>query len=522
MSRWKPALVLIVAAVAVGVAAVLWRPSPPPAPPEPASDHAGNPGSDGPNVLLIVWDTTRADRMSLYGHDVPTTPRLDAWAAQNATVYEAAQSAATWTLPAHSSLFTGLPVTTHGAHAGWKWLDHHHDTLAETLGAAGYGTYVFSANPWMSPMANALQGFERVEMAWSPRFKRTCRDATHSKLLDHDKSTEISPAYESGDPDIAWQRSTFKDCAPVAGQALMQWIDTQSGPWFAYLNLMEAHTPRIPSLEARRKVMSEELVELGLATDVSLFREVSYVVGEHHYTERELAAIRGVYDATLTELDMATVDLLEKMKTRGLLEDTVVILTSDHGENLGDHQLFEHRWSIWQTLLHVPLVVYAPDALAVGRVSEPVSTAQIHDTILDLTGVSDHVPSSLIGGAPPEVVSELRDPYASKLMPIREAYPEMDVSAFLRTWEAYRAGPYKLSVPSDGDPALYDLSTDTSESVNLAETDPERLKALHDGLTAWQKAQSSYDPAKRTRRDKPKGAEDEEVRAQLEMLGYVE
>ncbi|MFP6578376.1 MAG: sulfatase-like hydrolase/transferase, partial [Myxococcota bacterium] len=118
-----------------------------------------------PNILWVVWDTVRADRMSLYGHSVETTPELDRWA-RGARVYRDVVSAASTTEPAHASMFTGLYPSQHGTDADHRWLSEDFDTLAERLSSAGYRTYLWSANPSISADENFHQGFDRVEHPW--------------------------------------------------------------------------------------------------------------------------------------------------------------------------------------------------------------------------------------------------------------------------------------------------------------------------------------------------------------------
>ena len=128
--------------------------------PEPGSPSPTAPAEDAPNVLIVVWDTVRADRLGCYGYELPTTPYLDALA-EDSLLFERAVSPGMWTLPSHASLFTGLPVSAHGVSSKHKWLDHRFETLAEVFQSTGYGTYLFSANPHMSRDANLTQGFYR-------------------------------------------------------------------------------------------------------------------------------------------------------------------------------------------------------------------------------------------------------------------------------------------------------------------------------------------------------------------------
>jgi arylsulfatase A-like enzyme len=521
---------------------------PVPAAPEPTEATPPTPAaSEGPNVLIVVWDTVRADRMSLYGHDRPTTPKLEAFA-EEATVYEQATAPGMWTLPSHASMFTGLRGTTHGATASWRWLDHRFETLAETLGQAGYQSIALSSNLIASPMTNLTQGFDVVRTTFpqnNPRavpkaFTDAAKKATQSKLVARDASTEISPAF-GGQQDDKWGKSVFKDAAPVMHAELMRFLDQrrQQGPWFAYINMMEAHSPRIPSMSARQRLLTDEQIELGLTTDASLFALNEYIVGKRDYTPEELEAIAGVYDASILDLDDATGALFDDLEQRGVLDDTLVIVVADHGEALGEHQRFEHRWSVFEQLLHVPLVVRYPKRFEPGRVEQRVSTADVYATVLDVAGVAPpaelETSRSLAGRATfePFVFTQMLDPFASQLASMKKAYPDLDTSPWERTYCAVYEGAHKLIHASDGHHMLFDVGADPAESHDLIETEAERAARLTEALGAWEAELVTYDPSQRTPRDgargqkgkakgAAKGAEmSPEECEQLKMLGYV-
>ncbi len=502
--------------------AALWSCGRPPTPPEPAPEAR-------PNVLIIVWDTVRADRMSLYGHRRDTTPALARFA-REATVYEQAWSPGTWTVPAHASLFTGLPIPTHGAHGGHRWLDDRHHTLAELLERDGYDTVALSANLYVGSVANLLQGFEEVHTTYPRKDRRRGRfvadalAATTAKLLPDDASTEISPAFQ-GNGVEKWDKAIYKDAAPVLADGLLRILDERGGdrPWLAYVNFMEAHTPRIPSAASREALLTEEERRQALRTDMSLFAENAWMVGQRAYTADELKAFGDVYDAALLDLDRATAALLDGLRDRGLLDDTVVILLSDHGESLGEHRRLEHRWAIHEPLLHVPLVIrYPRGGFGPRRVSEPVSTLDVFRTVLDLTGVE---PPQVAGLAsrdlrdPPRevVVAQLVHAHANQLRPIHRAYPDLDLSGFKRTYDAVRRGPLKLVLPSDGPPALYDLAADPGETRDLSADRPADVAELTRALDAWRQGLAPYVPSGQADR-----ALTPEEEAQLRILGYVE
>ena len=499
---------------------------------------------DRPNVLIVVWDTVRADRMSLYGHDVATTPQLDAFA-QEARVYEQAIAPGMWTLPTHATMFTGLYPQTHGARAGYRWLDYHHPTLAELLRDVGYDTFFFSSNLIAGPMTNLAQGFDTVHTTYPrkgqakrklwPRYVELADAAARAKLIERDASTELSPSFAGSKKDH-WKKAAFKDAAPVITQGLFEWLDTRdrASPWLAYLNFMEAHTPRVPSMEARKRILDDATIELGLKTNLSLFAENEFMIGQRSYTDEELKAIAGVYDATLVDLDDATATLFAGLQERGVLDDTLVVVVADHGEHLGEHGRFEHRWSMHQELLHVPLLMRLPGVVEPGRVSERVSTGDVFSTVLEVTGTtappSTQTQSLLATDRSGQVFSQLLDPFASQLKNVREAYedhPDVDFAPLLRTYCAAFEGDDKLIFGTDGDHALYDLGADPQESTNRAATDPERVAYLSDALFAFENARPLYSPSFRSpadRRSKAPAqsrAEAAELEQMLADIGYI-
>ncbi|HHO53960.1 MAG TPA: DUF229 domain-containing protein [Deltaproteobacteria bacterium] len=533
-----------------GIAALVLRPTEPSTTPSDAasttpSDGGALHGTDGvavapapegarPNVLIVLWDTVRADRMSLYGHPVQTTPRLEAFA-RDATVFDHATAPAMWTLPTHAAIFTGRYPSTHGARGGYRWLDEHHETLAELLAGVGYDTFWFTSNIVASPMTNLTQGFETIHSTYPRagakrgRYVAAARRATQAKLIPRDASTEISPAF-TGNAIEKWGKSVQKDAAPVITNGLLEWLDERTepeAPFFAYLNFMEAHTPRIPSMAARQRVMTPEQLELGLSTDLSLFAENEFMIGERSYTPEQLEAIRGVYDAALVDLDDATGDLLDALATRGILDQTLVIVVADHGEHLGEHQRLEHRWSVHQPLLHVPLVIRYPGVFGPSRVQQRVSTADVFSTVLDIAGIEapEGTQTTSLRGRrayDPYVFSQLLDPWASTLKHVEEVYPDHDYTPLVRTYCAAFEGMDKLIYASNGAHELYDLATDPLESRDLAQDRPERVRSLSQALYTWEQALPLYDPTQRGEADLKRATrQDDAEAAMLVALGYA-
>lgn len=482
-----------------------------------------------PNVLIVLWDTVRADRLTPYDERRATTPSLARWAEQS-VVFEHAVSPGMWTVPSHASMFTGVPPTTHGTGMDHLWLDDRHLTMAEWFGSHGYDTYAFSANPNLSTRrVNLLQGFTTVDVSWQGKWSRVALQNARSKLIPEDASTEISPSYVGPAPPPLEPQSAFWDAGPAAQQAFVAWLDHRDDdrPFFAYLSYMEAHKPRIPSLAARRAVAENPDLERQLGTDLSFDNQLLYSYGRRDYTREELAAIKQVYDAALWDLDRTTTALFADLEQRGLLDDTIVVFTSDHGEQLGEHHLFGHRNGVYQTLLHVPLVITWRGTLEPRRVKGPVSTMDLFDTLVAAAGLPapDGVRSGgdLLRSKPGiwGVFTESLDRDTPGFERVRHLSPDLVDNPWDRQFRAMFDGRWKLIEASDGETRLFDVHADPHEREDLTAAQPQRVAELTERLHALSASLPPYDPAGASASDVP-AADDAAMKAYLGALGYVD
>ena len=481
-----------------------------------------------PNVLFIVWDTVRADRMSVYGHERDTTPNIARWADERGLVFQQARSPGIWTLPSHASMFTGLPPESTGADERWLWLDTPHVTMAEHFQDNGYNTFSLAANTLLSQDTNLVQGFHVPMNTFKGKLAPIAKKLTGEKLLPGDVSQELAPGWTPpahGATNAEWARAAYKEAAPMAARVFLRWLDNRprkETPFFAFINLMEAHTPRLPSMEAREAMMGDDpgLIELGLKTDASHINLHFYNFGKHDYTERELEAIRGVYDASLYDLDRATGFLLGRLKDRGDLDNTIVVLTSDHGENLGDHHLFNHRFTLADSLAHVPLIVSGP-GIERGEIETPVSTMDIFPTLCAWSHVP--VPKHLSGHltkAPRPAVTRMELPLRREIETVQAIHPDVQVEPWIKSGHAMVDADLQKLVRWDGGDVLsYDLHADPGEE-QPGTPSQHQVKALQD----WTRQVPPYDPEWRTEADDPVHvrASQEELKAHLEALGYIQ
>jgi len=331
---------------------------------------------------------------------------------------------------------------------------------------------------------------------------------------------------KAGAPRVGPRPPVYKDCATRVDDALLRWLDARphpERPYFAYLGYMEAHVPRLPSREAREQLLPPDAVAAGLAVDQRPIRQFRHMFGLEPYDEAELRALSDVYDAALLELDRGTAELFDALRRRGRLADTVVVVTADHGEHLGEHGQLDHKYSLYDPLVRVPLVVRYPPAYAGGRVRQPVSTRDVAATILDLVGAGAPglpgrpLPAADGDGARGPVFSELRVPVERALDRALGPHPEVDRSPWLRSLAAVTAGDRKLIAGSDGRIELYDLARDPEERRDRSRREPRRAAGLRQALEGWQAARR---PPPRAQQAAP--PLDAAARAQLRALGYLD
>lgn len=313
-----------------------------------------------PNVVVIVVDTLRADHLSGYGYSRPTTPNIDRLAREGVT-FENAIAPCSWTLPSHASLLIGRYPSEHGMQNAqpMPWLGWDHKslrgylTLGEALEQNGYRTGAFSANQsYFTSNVGLGRGFIHFEDYFqSPKdmFLRTLYGREFERLYLHrtEKSLITRAIKFMGLSGLLDHR---KHADEVNREALA-WIDHRQRPFLAFLNYIDVHD-QAPALDFR--------VPWGMQTEVDR------------------------YDSALSYDDTEIGKLIQELQRRGVLRNTLVIITSDHGESLGQHDMQYHGIALYIEQIRVPLVIWSPPDVPGGaRIRTPVSNAAIASTIMD-------------------------------------------------------------------------------------------------------------------------------------------
>ena len=337
------------------------------------------PPRSAPNVLLIVWDTVRARNVGLYGHNRPTTPNLQRLAARGAW-FRHAFSTSSWTLPSHASMFTGR--WPHELSAGWKTpLDDREPTLAGRLSSLGYDTAGFVANlDYLGRETGVARGFAHYD-----DYPITVRDVFTRYIGLGRKLDTFSIAMLV---DKLWGgRTGARPLVPISREharrrpdidrAFLNWHSWQrerDRPFFAFLNYNEAHTPyEVPDGSPGGFGIRPESWHDRLVLHKWITRN------RPDAAPRNIQMASDVYDDCIAYLDRRLGSLLDELGGAAGSDNTVVIVTSDHGEHLGDHRLFFHGCSLYRQLVEVPLVVAGPYPRALWsgrrRASEPARPA---------------------------------------------------------------------------------------------------------------------------------------------------
>jgi arylsulfatase A-like enzyme len=424
-----------------------------------------------PDVVVVSLDTTRADHLSTYGYARETSPNLTALAA-DALLFTQARSTAGWTLPGHASMLTGLYPSVHGAHLAGGWipgqsidgrpnvahpLPADRTTLAEALRDRGYHTAAFVANfSYLYRDYGLAQGFGRYD------------DAPGLLLRIRPPVVRLVRRFEPG-----FALKPFRTAREVNAAALA-WLDVAPAdrPAFLFVNYMEPHQPWMADPPYDRWVRAEPRARALLQRDL-------YTHELRGFDADEIGVITASYDGQIAAMDAALGELVAALKARGRYENALVVVTSDHGEMLGEHDTVGHMGRmLYEPLVHVPLVVKLPGAdRPRGRDDRPVQLVDVVPTVL--AGVGAPMIPGVQGQVLPDVTHGIR--------------AEEDINPFLvatygaaydRAVRVVYDGSYKLITTSRGERMLFDLARDPGERDDLAEREPARLAELTRRLEA--------------------------------------
>lgn len=441
------------------------------------------------NIVLISIDTLRADHVGAYGYDRPLTPRIDALAADG-VVFENAYSSSPWTLPAHVSMFTGLNCIRHRVYAERDQMDPRVPTLAERLRARGYATRAITGGGFVSPIYGFAKGFDEYH-------------------LDQADIMDASQAAKAGDDAT-------------------RWIEKNGDrSFFLFLHTYQVHSPYKSPMPYRTMFLRPDA--RWSQVDINeIFGGASGIYAE--LSEPDRHNVIALYDAGIRFTDETLVQpVVDTLRKLNLYDRTMIIVTSDHGEEFFDHGGWNHSHSVYDELIRVPLVVKMPDSKFRGeRFSPIVRLTDLMPTILDFAGIpygdlslNGESLRPVLGGketADRVFLAELSGNVLNCQIPQRLAMNDGRTKIILnRPFSPEGLAFFTAGPPGFPAVELYDLAIDPGEETNIFDRpeDPARVRAL------VQKAREN-DRLIPLRGEGKRSLMDQRLEEQLRTLGYIQ
>jgi len=504
----------------------------------------------GPHIIWVVLDATRAGSCSLYRDDISpaTTPSL-ARLAEEAVVYERASSCACWTMPSHASMFTGTYPSTHGLVFEGDRLGERFVPVADSLQRLGYRTVAYADNPYVTRFSGLDRGFEHFVSGglepvplrlfrWSRARSRRSRPPSDSPPAPKEVAGVDLSRHSRALQRLIWEASKWVDkgAQSVITQALerIREIDRAGVPGFIFVHLGETHAPYLPMGRFRARFLAGVRGSRpAYLVNQNVYR---FLLGEVEMTAADLAVLKALYHASIAYLDWQVGRLVDGLRRRQLLDRTLLVVTADHGENVGEFGMMGHQFCLTNTLLHVPLVVRFPGGAHGGaRLPQLVQHVDLPATLLE------QVP----GAAAAEERARLAaQQWAGRALPVDPREPDprpaaraellkpfgLDsahlrsrLSALDRQLVAVQDRRWKLVWESTGREQLFDLLSAEGEDRDLSAEYPGELARLRAAALPHIEAVRAFASAHAARLAGRGEADlDAEVRERLQALGYID
>lgn len=424
-----------------------------------------------PNVVIYLIDCLRADHMGAYGYERPTTPFLDRFAAEG-TLFLNAYAQQTWTRPSIASLFSSHYNLAHQVNTMGKTLPESFVTLAEVLSAQGYATGHFSDNGNVGKSTGLIQGFEHI---------------SHKGL--------------TGWPDF--RRIDFSAVAP-----LLRERTEQQRPFFLYIHTLELHAPYAPPPPYDTRYDPGYRGLTGVDPQRALNAEVMTHKNSRRISQRELEHLTALYDGLINLADEKFQTFVRLLQDSGVYDNTLLIVTADHGEAFGEHGRLEHGHAPYQELIRVPLLIRFPRQVSSGQVlSDNVQLIDLAPTVLESIGLpipEDFQGRSLVplltgqreGWQNAAVYAEGED--GAKLVALVEGRWKLIASVprergnqrkGVREWLHTVISLFRDRVGASEE--LYDLENDPREAYNLSASYPLRVRVYKERVQQWVEKQQA-------------------------------
>lgn len=484
---------------------------------------------------MIIMDTARAANFSCYGYERITSPHIDK-IAEEGILFKNAISPSPWTLPSHVSMFTGLYPSEHGLTEDKISIGKNIYSvrtqrpfryfLPEILHREGYRTVGFSNNPWVSHNFGFDKGFDFFSETWKLKRKRSLTKKIITKVR-----TVVPQKFHPVINNLKVRMSRFVQSDSGVGETITvmkEWFDKNrddNTPFFVFFNFLEPHLPYLPPKPFDTRFITS-------SSDAKRLRKVnqnhlSYIAGELEMGSGDFDILKSLYDGEIAYLDSRLKEIFDYFKELNMMDDTFLVITSDHGENIGEHGLMGHQFCLYDTLLRVPLIMRCPEFSFRGKIEEKyVQLSDIFYTLLDVLdipfeGQDVHKRSFLNRDYSELIFAEHEVPKIS-LTVLENRFSDFKKKSLGQELKCIYSNGMKYIWNSRKVDELYDLNSDPDEENNLFQEKGDLASRL---LSELQDKVGSLIGSDREdaldSKELPQEDLDKEIADKLRDLGYI-
>lgn len=476
-----------------------------------------------PNIFVISLDAARADFFSNAGHQARTTPFLDEFARNNIT-FQNAYAAAPWTLPSVASLLTGLLPFNHSVNLSNPAVDGLMTFDKFLKKEFGYWTFATTANPWISE-ETVLKNFDYVDKIW--QLIKTKQDSSFKRLILRERlNSEISVFWSSikGKMFFANIVNSLLKVPPIkykiydakrTNKSVIKQLKTKAGtePFFYYIHYKEPHAPYTAPKKIKKKFMNKE--EIKISKKIPKY-PMRFLVSKEKIDKELINSMKKMYKASLYYVDKKVSELIDWIKRADLFNNSIIVITSDHGEHFGEHGFFDHQYSLYEPLLHIPLIMHFPSEKKPRVEKGFIQNIDVFPTILNKMKVKVSLKLDGINYFGKQrrkyCIAQFSDP-APSISVLKKKYPNGFFKHLNPEIYSIKNQRYKLICYGNGHEELFDVIADPLENKNIISEKKEvanKLKKIYE--------KSLF---KKKKENKEKSSLTENTKMALKGLGYL-
>ncbi len=464
-----------------------------------------------PNIILISIDTLRADHLSCYGYHRSTTPNIDKLAAEG-TIYRQNYSTGVWTPPGHASMLTGLYVSEHGVY-GERRLADEIPTIATVLKENGYQTAGFVNNSQVGELVGFNKGHDLFVEVWKGVQSRTVLERI---IKGGGRRIRKYLGYE----DMGAKRTNL---------LFSDWINRidKDKPFYSFLHYIEPHNPLSPPVPFRKQFLRKyNNIDKDKVQKVAHNPLICYVE-DINMNDNEVSYMKDLYDGEIAYTDSVVGEIVSMLRNNNIYDNTMIVITSDHGEHFGEYGHWSHVASLHKAVLHVPLIIKYPKGIYChSEVDGYTQLVDVFPTIMGVAAVSENRLANVSGlnllqfkknqnkyheyafaeweGRVPYFIADRTEKSSTKF----------DLETIRNRMIMIQNKKYKYISSSDGNEEFYDISDGKEVLLDKSSLSNSTLEDLKDKLFEYKKLTSVVEEDSSYRVD-------EEIAKNLKSLGYM-